>query len=621
MGPNMAQYSTRAHFAAQPIAGVWTQVETFKLSGDGLLPADSSLEVLAVVTDRGQFVNLSSFYQSLYLRLKSLVRYYSDHDLSALAKALQALLLELSAEDSELELELVVGFRFETDLVLGGCAGASATLIRGNRLGKIMDSQAGVKVITGKLQPADMLALSTKQFYVAFPYSRLQQLFLDRIGGVNLEAIASEMVVQLKRTNLEAGVGFVLVSYVPVDAPVVQGASPKSRPFSWLGRLSLRRLRWPRRIHVRSHRPRFNVPKKVIALLLVLTLIASTSTWLTLRHQRQTRIMSEFMERFEPALALVNQAEFEEPINILQARDTSARAKIIVDELNQQYSQETVVATKLAEINSLVTQLYARVSGETKVIPQLFHDLTLVEPNFFGEKLALDDERLWLLDNNNQQLFSLGVASKDPSPVIKGAMLTGARHLWAVGGRGYVWSNAGIYSWDQTGGTDQLELNPDPDWRQVSGFAVFASNLYIIDSQLGEIWRYRPTPGNNYSRERWLAPDTQPDLSQVVDVYIDGEIWLVSATGQLRRYSRGVGQVVRLEGWSPDWAVDSMVLDESNVYLLDRMGNRIIVFDKSGVYQKQLVWDELGLVTDIAIWQENLYLLAGGKVYRINLNQ
>lgn len=613
----MVQANSSAYFAAQPIQGIWTQADSFSLGGESNGLNNSKLHVLAVATDQGQFVNLSSFYQSLHLRLKTIVRHFDPEAPEKFVSSLHQLINELATDGQELKLELVAAYQLENQLVVGGCGGASLTLVRGNKLGKILDTGDQVKVVQGDLTPGDILVLCSQKFYLAFPYARLQQLFLDRIGGTNLETIASELVVQLKRASSEAGVGFILNRYIPDSTQAPSTGSTKNKLTAWWQQMVSRR---PSSIFIKKPKlvPQINTKALFIGLVLTVIVLGSTSLAFWQRQRQQAEV--EFLNRLEPIQEIQAEAEFQSGINILRSRDLVVQAQAELAQLSNQYPEESRFQPRLEEYAQELAQLYVLVSGETRVEPELFHDLSLVESEVFVDKLGLVESRLLLLDSNNNQAFSLGINNKDPSLVVSATALSGARYIAGGGDSVYAWSQNGVISW--TDGQTQVSqaLAGDPDWARVVGFQVFANNLYVLDGDTGELWRYRPIPNNQYSRERWLAPGVRPDFSNSVDMAIDGEIWVLDRDGSVRRYSRGVGEQISWLGWDESLAADNLVVAGDLIYILERNQNRVLVFEKNGLYLRQYIWQDLGLVTDLAVYEDSLFLVSGSRLYRIMLS-
>ncbi|MEZ4673285.1 MAG: hypothetical protein R2932_03460 [Caldilineaceae bacterium] len=140
-------------------------------------------------------------------------------------------------------------------------------------------------------------------------------------------------------------------------------------------------------------------------------------------------------------------------------------------------------------------------------------------------------------------------------------------------------------------GASRLELGGSEILRSPTQLQVYADRLYVADAGDNQIYRFQR---GNYANlpERWFSAQTQSDLSSLRAMAIDGDIWLLYTQGQLLRYRVGTLMQFSLEnsfGEIQD-PVDLAVGDQGNsmIYIADGAGERILVFDKEGRYQKQL---------------------------------
>ena len=102
-------------------------------------------------------------------------------------------------------------------------------------------------------------------------------------------------------------------------------------------------------------------------------------------------------------------------------------------------------------------------------------------------------------------------------------------------------------------------------------------------------------------------------------MFIDGDIWIVTSSGKLERYSRGVPVNFSMEGFpyaeqgrlaSPT----SVITSEEKVYVLEPGAKRVVVFSKeSGKYEQQYV-------NDLFV-QGNHLLIAGERGYVVTQDQ
>jgi hypothetical protein len=152
--------------------------------------------------------------------------------------------------------------------------------------------------------------------------------------------------------------------------------------------------------------------------------------------------------------------------------------------------------------------------------------------------------------------------------------------------------NNNLFRYDpRVEGVSRLTVADGEKWVAPSHVYAYAGRIYLLDQGANQILRYNPA---NYGQapDGWFAPQTPVNLNGVQAMAIDGDIWLLFATGQVVRYRQGVQVSFGLESVipSPSEPVDMAigVQPDSLIYLADRNEQRILVFNKDGAFQRQL---------------------------------
>lgn len=68
-------------------------------------------------------------------------------------------------------------------------------------------------------------------------------------------------------------------------------------------------------------------------------------------------------------------------------------------------------------------------------------------------------------------------------------------------------------------------------WDKALGLSVYNSNIYLLGTDMRQIYKYRKQSENNYSGRSFVISDTQ--ANPIIDTDIDGSVWLLSGTNQL----------------------------------------------------------------------------------------
>lgn len=201
----------------------------------------------------------------------------------------------------------------------------------------------------------------------------------------------------------------------------------------------------------------------------------------------------------------------------------------------------------------------------------------------------------------------------------------------AASGFGYYFRNAGAWNYSKLGASEIWSLRDRLDLEEYGG------NLYIWGAQPNEVLRFRSGSYGD-TPDYWLDPAAIQgvDLSTVVDMGVDGSIYLLRADGTVLVFSQGqpVGEIVP-EAINPPitavtrFFVTGTAADDGYFFLVDTLNQRIIQMEKlSGKVIQQIKTradgeaqlDQLAsLVVDSSGARPILYLVNAGQLIKAEL--
>ena len=134
--------------------------------------------------------------------------------------------------------------------------------------------------------------------------------------------------------------------------------------------------------------------------------------------------------------------------------------------------------------------------------------------------------------------------------------------------------------------------NDSTSWLRISLASSYAGNLYLADAGRNQILRYTAlTEGAWTSYTTYFAPGVAADLTAVVDVSVDGDVWLLRSDGSIMRYTSGKPSefsVRDLETPLKNPVALYTTKDMASMYIADAGNQRIVQIDKtSGKFQRQ----------------------------------
>ena len=314
--------------------------------------------------------------------------------------------------------------------------------------------------------------------------------------------------------------------------------------------------------------------------------------------------LSSWQKREEEAKSLVQ-------INPAGARKLLSEIKEEVLEAESVWV-ETKYKKEWEDYKLKLDESWIEVSGERKVDPKLFLVLSLVRSNLVGSRLINHEDGIGLLDIDEGLLVRIGLEDKKAEVVD-----SDSDKKWkAVGGDG---ENAVFLSDSGLSLLGEEEVRFDATVANPVEVEVFGTGIYVLDDGTGEVWKFSLLGGEIQDRRRWLQPEEEIGVSELVDLDIDGDIWVLGKKGEISRLRRGSRERYALEGKPDNLVGDRLAvqLDGEEMAILDVSSSRIVVFNKeSGEYSHQLIWSGFSESKDILYTDDGrLMVLSGGKLY------
>jgi hypothetical protein len=274
-----------------------------------------------------------------------------------------------------------------------------------------------------------------------------------------------------------------------------------------------------------------------------------------------------------------------------------------------------------------------------RVNPSLLWDFHSPGPH----RLAVQDTNLFVLDRAAQCMSRLtlneagdGVTDKDnPERLCKGQNVSDRQVLdlidlvWMpIGGTRtraslVILDGGGLLDYDLAWNLRAVALGQGqtlPDARAIAGFG---GNLYVLDANAGQIWRYRPQ-GDGYGSAPEAYFDKSLDLSNAIDLAIDGSVYVLLSDGNVRKFFGGDEKKFVVSGMNEPLkmpvalAVDAETR-KATVYVADKGSARIVQLSPDGAFTRQIraTGDAFNALEDLVVDERNgrLFVISGGKLY------
>lgn len=300
------------------------------------------------------------------------------------------------------------------------------------------------------------------------------------------------------------------------------------------------------------------------------------------------------------------------------------RSKILISQSIEILEQYLATRPKSSYEAAAKSSLESIKNKEQEILKVRGIELTpTIELSVLSDKLQSDrivDDTLgsmYFWDDSSRSI--VGVSIKDLSKVA--FSVENERFVRPFSVRDEVYTGmAASGVWVGSSSEQKIVIPTDSEWGEISQVATFGNNIYLLDRGLGEIWKYAATDTGYADRKRWFGAGIVLDLSRVVDWVVDGDIWLLTSSGKLEKYSRGVPASFALTGMPSESEAGGFVdpvavtVVEDKVYVLERGARRVVSLDPSGKYIEQYVSEDFGKATDLMVYEGKGYVLVNNVI-------
>ncbi len=379
-----------------------------------------------------------------------------------------------------------------------------------------------------------------------------------------------------------------------------------------------------------THLKELRVLRIAVVLILVGGVIGGLFLWREQNAIRENReVVVPLEQKVEEVLAIA-------PENKIEIRDAS---KSLLERLQGTRVKYRRNRQTIVELTTKVEEIYQNSSGEREVVElPVFYDFRLAVANFLASKAGIFQDQASFLDSNEGKIIILNLSTKN-NRTVTSENLKDAIDISTLDNRDLILRRENLLFVSHAGDSEE-ELESTADIGEPVALETFGTNAYILDRGKQQIWRVdlsgqstastdsnetdSEDAGSDSSLVGWVRSAAGINFAEVASLSIDGDIWLGTNQGEVFRLSRGekVGFSIKglLEPLTSTVLV-ATVSDGEKLVLVEPGSNRLIVLDKDGVYQQQVVAEQIGGVTDVFLNEDetSAFLTAGSVVYEVKL--
>lgn len=310
----------------------------------------------------------------------------------------------------------------------------------------------------------------------------------------------------------------------------------------------------------------------------------------------------------------LSQAEEVSFLNMSSALNLITDSKVEVKKLAPLRS--TNFARQIKEIEQLILNTENKILKKEEKKYSEFFDLTVDDKDAKGNKLYLDDGRLLVSDKTRGVLYELSLdkksLDKDQSNEIKKSTLIALfkeKKYFYVGGEG-------VYQ--IINGKINKAIENDKSWGNILDLAVFNGNIYLLDQEKNQIYKYMVAELGFGDKILYFQPGQTINLSSINSFSIDGSVYL-AGDSVMFKFTSGLQDAFKTN--LPDGNIKTNKIftskDLEKVYVWDKGRGTVYIMGKNGDYQEQINSKIFSTATDFMVYKNSIYVLQGSKIFKI----
>lgn len=164
--------------------------------------------------------------------------------------------------------------------------------------------------------------------------------------------------------------------------------------------------------------------------------------------------------------------------------------------------------------------------------------------------------------------------------------------------------------------------NADNIWEDAKSLLTYSTNIYILNSDSGEVWKHTKV-SENYSKGSAYLDTRNHSIRGATDFAIDGNVYVLLNTGEISKFTRGAYQSFSLTGQPKKIEAPlHLFTDEYTnfIFILDQKTNNILKFNKGGEYVSQYTLDSKKIDDFVVNGKtQKLWALSQGQIFEIDL--
>lgn len=538
------------------------------------------------------------------------------------------------------KIELAGIVRVEQKLISIGYNGI-VSLTRNNKTGFLVANTKKIEIIVGKWKLHDYYLLATQTANQDF-----DEIFFRMRQGYNANVLLENLADVFHDKNVGNAHVLALIIFDNEEEKINQDHILKQNSFASTKYLEKNQLEREKIVNNQETKERASKPLQKSNSTLFSGIFSFFKNVRSLQGKKSTKIIAVtvtvlilfvltvlyvfFSQRVEKIQALDSQiAPIQEEIkslegnkneNILETRRKANDLLIKLQTLKETTEPETYLINRIDEEIERVSQLYDQ---STKAEPisdlPIFFDTSTVESAFIASEMAISPNSLILLDKETKKTMIVDLASLQTETI--NVEDNNLKSIATSDTIYFLGEKIHQIVLDEEITNETLETTSAVA-SESAQLAAYENYLYVVNKTRRNIYRFIVEENKLSNPTTWVRSAKGLNFDLVMDIAIDGTVWLSGTDGAIYNLSQGVNTDFTVTDLVQPFSSQIKLFtneDTQQLYVLEPGKKRIVTLSKSGSFIREITHDVLASATDLVVDEKNnqIYILNGSLVFFI----
>jgi hypothetical protein len=352
---------------------------------------------------------------------------------------------------------------------------------------------------------------------------------------------------------------------------------------------------------------------RAVAFLLVLFLLLKTLQIAKQQYtNHQNKVFSKKVETINVALDQINSVGLNNPQELIKK---STQLQKDIEQLKKIYPKKSSVLLGLSNKVKNLTSLTGEAESEQG---EVFFDLSLLSTNLNTTAATFTDNYLSVLDTKNKKAYLVNLENKSYDTFSLNN-LNSATLISQYDEEIFVFDkNRGVYK--SSNGKLEKIISKDSAWKDVVDLKLFNGNVYLLDRESDEIFKYIPTESGYSSTTSYFQGGESVNLAGASSLTIDYSIYVLTPQN-LWKFTSGTKEVFKPR---VDFSKNKFIrvfksAETDYLYLLDVKSGRIAAINNKGAIVKSIFNNKLKTAKYFGVInEEKVLFLHQNQVYQLD---